>query len=168
MPFWRGEEPQRVTFVSAQASTLREVVSPRSSGLLSFGLVFALWSATSGLHGLMEQLNIVYEVKEERTFLKARALALLLTVAFFWLVVGAFTLILFGGMLQAYIGDNLGWSAGLLMVFAGLRWVITILALHLAFSLIYFLGPNLKQPFVLIIPGSAAATLATLLGSWGA
>lgn len=145
--------------------TVESVVSRRSSGLLSFGFVFALWSATSGLHGLMEQLNVVYEVQEERPFFKARALALLLTVAFFGLVVAAFSLIIFGGVIQAYIGHNLGWSNALLMLFAGLRWVIIILALHLAFSLIYFLGPNLKQPFVLITPGSAAGTAATLLGS---
>jgi membrane protein len=146
-------------------NTVRSVVSQRSSGLLSFGFVFALWSATSGLHGLMQQLNVVYEVEEERTFLRARALALVLTVAFFGLVVGALGLITCGGMLQEYIGNHLGWSGGLRMTFAGLRWVIIILALHSAFSLIYHLGPNLHRRFEFVTPGSAAATVAMLLAS---
>jgi membrane protein len=49
-----------------------------------------------------------------------------------------------------------------LALFASLRWVIIISALHFAFSLIYYLGPNLEQPFVLITPGSVAATLLLL------
>jgi membrane protein len=143
-------------------STVQSVMSRRRYGVLSFAFLFTLWSATSGLHGLMQQLNVVYEVEEERSFLRARGLALLLTAAFFGLVLGAFALIIFGGMVQTYVGSHLGWSQGLLLLFAGLRWTIIISALHFAFSLIYYLGPNLKQPFVLITPGSLVATLLLL------
>ena len=143
-------------------STVQSAVSRRRYGALSFAFLFTLWSATSGLHGLMQQLNVVYEVEEERSFLQARGLALLLTAAFFGLVLGAFALIIFGGVVQTYVGDHLGWSGGLLLLFAGLRWVIIISALHLAFSLIYYLGPNLEQPFILITPGSLVATLFLL------
>jgi membrane protein len=145
--------------------TVESVVSERRSGLLWFSFVFAIWSATSGLHGLMQQLNVVYEVEEQRTFLQARGLALVLTVAFFALVVGALGLITCGGMLQAYIGNTLGWSSLLRLSFALLRWVIIVLALHFAFSLIYYLGPNLKRPLVLITPGSVAATISMLVAS---
>jgi membrane protein len=143
-------------------STVQAVVSRRRYGLLSFAFLFMLWSATSGLHGLMQQLNVVYEVEEDRSFLRARGVALLLTVAFFGLVLGAFALIILGGMLQDYIGHHLGWSQGLLALFAGLRWLIIISALHFAFSLVYYLGPNLDQPFVLVTPGSLLATLVLL------
>lgn len=147
-------------------STVRSVVSQRSSGVLSFGLLFALWSASSGLHGLMQQLNVVYEVEEERTFLRARGVALVLTAAFFALILGAFALILFGTAVQNHLAEQLGRSRGLLVVFAALRWVIIISALHLAFALIYHLGPNRKQPFVLVTPGSVAATLILLGASF--
>ncbi len=145
--------------------TVESVVSQRRGGLLWFSSAFAIWSATSGLHGLMQQLNVVYEVEEQRTFLRARGLALVLTVAFFGLVVGALALITCGGMLQTYIGNNLGWSPVLRLAFAALRWVIIIGALHFAFSLIYYLGPNLRRRFELITPGSVAATVALLLAS---
>jgi len=146
-------------------STVQSVVSQRRGGLLSFGFVFALAAATNGLHGLMQQLNVVYEVEEERTFLRARGLALVLTVAFFGLVVGALGLITCGGMLHVYIGNHFGWSSALRVAFAALRWVIIILALHSAFALIYHLGPNLRRRFELITPGSVAATAAMLLAS---
>lgn len=147
-------------------STVQSVVSQRRSGLLSFGFLFAMWSATNGLHGLMQQLNVVYGVQEERSFLRARGLAVVLTVAFSGLVVGALGLITCGGMLQAYIGDQLGSSALLRTAFAVLRWVIIILALHFAFALMYHLGPNLqRRRFQLITAGSVAATVAMLVAS---
>jgi len=146
-------------------STVESVASRRSTGLLSFGFAFALWSATSGVHGLMHQLNIAYEVKESRSFLRARATAVLLTVGFFGLVLGALALIIFGGILQSYIGDHLGWSAALISAFAVLRWVIIIAALNAAFALIYFLGPDIEQRFIWVTPGCLTGTACLLVSS---
>jgi membrane protein len=145
--------------------TVQAVTSQRDTGLLTFGFVFALWSATSGVHGLMHQLNIAYEVRESRSFLRARATALLLTLGFFALVLGALVLIIFGGILQAYIGNRLGWSGALLTVFAVLRWLIIILALNAAFALIYLLGPNLEQRLVCVSPGCLTGTACLLISS---
>lgn len=148
-------------------STIDGVLSHRSGGLLSFGFLFTIWSASNGLYAVMQQLNVVYDVAERRPFVKARAIALLLTLSFFVLVVGAFGLIVFGGMLQSYVGDHLGWSAGLRVVFAVLRWIIIVAAVHLAFALVYYLGPNVEQRFVLVTPGSVFATVALLVASFG-
>lgn len=140
-------------------------VASRRGGLLSFGFVFAIWSASKGMLAVMQQLNVVYDVEEERSFLRARATAVVLTLLFCVLVLGALSLVVFGGMVQAHIGDRLGWSSGLLFTFAALRWVIIFGALHLAFALIYHLAPNVEQRFVLITPGSVFATVMLLLAS---
>jgi membrane protein len=145
--------------------TVESVASQRSTKLLSFGFAFALWSATSGVRGLMHQLNIAYEVEESRSFLRTRATALLLTVGFFGLVFGALALIIFGGILQSYIGEHLGWSGALLSVFAVLRWLIIIVALNAALAGIYLLGPNLEQRFVWVAPGCLTGTACLLVSS---
>ena len=113
----------------------------------------------------MQQLNVVYDVKERRPFLRARGVALALTLAFFVLVVGALTLIVGGGMLQAWLGDHLGWSDALLTFFAGLRWVIIVAALAAAFALVYYLAPNVDLPLALVSPGSVLATVGVLVVS---
>jgi membrane protein len=145
--------------------TVESVISQRNTALLSFGFAFALWSATSGVRVLMGQLNVAYEVAEKRSFLRRQVTALLLTFAFSALVLGALALIIFGGMVQSFVGERLGWSDGLLVMFAGLRWLIIIAALNVAFALIYYLGPNLKQRFVLVTPGCLTATAALLIAS---
>ena len=62
--------------------TVRYVASEGREGLLTFGLIFALWSASTGIYAIMEQLNVVYDVKERRPFWKARGTAILLMVFF--------------------------------------------------------------------------------------
>lgn len=153
------------TAAESLTGTVQSVAAERSTGLLSFGFAFALWSATSGVYGLMHQLNIAYEVDESRGFLRTRATALLLTFGFFGLVLGALALIIFGGLLQSYIGEHLGWSGALITVFAVLRWVIIIVALNAAFALIYRFGPNLEQRLVWVLPGCLTGTACLLISS---
>jgi membrane protein len=145
---------------------LKSALAAHVRGHLSWlSLLFAIWSASSGVSGIIRQLNVVYEVKEDRSFVRLYGLAALLTLAFFALLLAAVSLAVFGGMVQSYLGDRLGWSQALLMTFATLRWVVIVAALHLAFALVYCLGPNVKHPFRLVTPGSVAATAALLLAS---
>lgn len=147
---------------------VKSTLSATGHGLLLwFSLPFAIWSASSGVSGVIRQLNVVYDVEEDRSFLRLRGLAVLLALAFFVLVVSAVSLAVFGGMLQSYIGDRLGWSQALVVMFAVLRWIVIVFALHFAFALVYFLGPNVKHPFKLLTPGSVAATALLLLASGG-
>lgn len=145
--------------------TVRTLVNERQGGLLSLGFIGTIWAASSGMYAIMQQLNITYDVKEERPFVKARATALLLTLLFGLLVIGGFGLIVGGGALQEWIGQNLGWSQGLLLAFAGLRWVIILAFLLLAFSVIYYFGPNTEQRFRWISPGAVFGVLMLLAAS---
>lgn len=146
---------------------VRQVTSERSGGLLSLGLLLTVWSASSGMYAIMQQLNITYRVKEGRSFLKVRGVAVLLTVLFALLVIGALTLVVLGGTIQSWLGERLGFSQALLWGFAALRWVIIGGALLLAFALIYYLGPNVEQEFRFISPGSVAGATLLILASLG-
>lgn len=147
--------------------TVRAVTTVRHSGLLSIGVLLTVWSASNGMYALMQQLNVTYDVKETRPFWKARATALGLTLMFYLLIVTALGLVVFGGMVQAWLGDRMGWSHVLLLTFAGLRWVIIGLFLLLGFALTYYLGPNAKQRFRFISPGAVFAIAGLVLTSVG-
>lgn len=149
------------------AGVVQEVTSQRSGGLLSFGAIGTLWAASSGMYAIMQQLNITYDVKEARSFLRVRGTALGLTLLFGVLVLGALSLVVLGGQIQDWIGARLGYSQALLTFFAVLRWVIIVLALLLAFALTYYLGPDVDQEFVFITPGSIVGTLLLVAASLG-
>jgi membrane protein len=146
-------------------TTVRNILSHRSGGVLSFGLLFTLWSASNGLYALMQQLNVTYGVRERRPFWKVRGIALLLMVLFFLLIVGSLGLVIFGGAAQSWLASHLGFSTPLLIAFGALRWVIILLALTFAFSLIYYLGPHIRQRFRFITAGSVFATAGVLVVS---
>lgn len=148
-------------------NVVTEVTSERRGGLLSFGLLAALWAASSGMVAIMQQLNITYDVKEGRGLVKTRAIALGLTVLFALLVLGALSMVVLGGVIQDWIGARFGVSEALLLFFATLRWVLIVGALLLAFALIYYLAPDVEQKFSFVTPGSLIATGLLVIASLG-
>jgi membrane protein len=133
-------------------------VGERRGGLLSFGFAAALWSSSTGMYAFMRQLNVAFNVAERRPFLKARLTALLLTLLFCVLVLGAFSLIVLGGVLQDWIGSHVGFSTPMLAAFAIFRWIVIVSGLLLAVAAIYRLAPNRRQPFRLFTAGGITAT----------
>jgi membrane protein len=136
------------------AGIVTEVTQEQRGGLLSFSLLATLWAASTGMYAIMQQLNITYGVEEARSFVRARATAIILSLLFGLLVIGAFSLIVLGGVIQDWLGTRLGFSDALIMVFAAFRWVVIVLALLLGFAMIYRYAPNVEQKFVFITPGS--------------
>lgn len=143
------------------------VMSTRRGGLVSFGFLFALWSASSGLSATMEQLNISYGIRETRPFWKARGTALMLVFLFVVLIVGAFGLVVFGGVIQDLIASFLGRSEALLFFFVMFRWVVIVLFILSGFAVIYYFGPDRDQKFRLISPGTVTGSLILILASLG-
>jgi membrane protein len=127
------------------------VLSHRRGGLLSFGAALTVWSASSGIHALMHQLNVAWDVEERRSFLKRRAVAILIAICFVLLVIGAFGLIIFGRTLHL----------------RHLRWFIIGAAVLLGLALIYHHGPDVRRPFRIITPGTVLALAMLVLASVG-
>jgi membrane protein len=147
--------------------TVQEVVSQRKGGLLSVGLLLTIWAASSGMYAIMQQLNITYDVKEGRSFFKVRGTAIFLTFLVGALIVAGLSLVVFGGVIQDYIGSLIGQGSLLTTLFAVLRWVIIGLALTMAFAVTYYFGPDVEQKFKFISPGSLAGVGALIVASLG-
>jgi membrane protein len=149
------------------AGVVAEVTSERRGGLLSFGLLGTLWAASTGMYAIMQQLTVTYDVKEGRSFLRARATALVLSLLFGLLVLGAFSLIVLGGVIEDWMGTRLGFSDALITFFAVFRWVVIVLALLLGFAMIYRYAPNVEQKFKFITAGSVFGVVLLIVVSLG-
>lgn len=136
-------------------------------GLLTFGAILTLWSGSSGVFALMEQLSVIRDAREGRPFWKARAIAILLLLFFAALAIGSLSLVIFGGVLQSGLAAIVGWSRALLLFFATLRWIILAAALLLALAVAYRFGPNGKAKFRFISPGNVVAAVLIALASIG-
>lgn len=147
--------------------TIRYVSSSEHNGLLTFGLIFTLWSASSGVYAIMQQLNVICGVTERRPFWKVRGTAILLVLFFALLLILALSLAIFGGAVQSWMASIIGWSRPLRTFFATIRWIILAAALLLGLAVTYRFGPNLKGRFRYLSPGSVAAGILIALASIG-
>jgi membrane protein len=146
---------------------VQEVTSQPRGGLLSFGALATLWATSSGMYAVMQQLNITYDVTEKRSFVRARSLAIVLSLLFIALIISAFALIVLGGVAQEWLAQQYGLGPVLLTTFAVFRWIVIMAALLLTFALLYYLAPNVKQKFVFITPGSVLGALLLTIASLG-
>ena len=88
--------------------TIAEITANSVAGKLTFGLVLALYSASSGMTQLISTLNAAYEVREERSWLKVHGISLALTLAISVLAIGSLFLVLAGGQLINSVGLLVG------------------------------------------------------------
>lgn len=140
---------------------LNDVVNPHRGALLSFGLIGTLWTASSGFAGMIEALNVAYNVPETRPYWKARGLAVLMTF-----LVGGLLLVALGMML---VGPQFGeWLARVLhasylwaRIWPVVRWAVSGAFIVVAVEAMYFLGPNVKQRFMHTLAGAVFS-----VGTW--
>jgi membrane protein len=147
--------------------TVSEIIHATGGGKLTFGLVLTLWFASGGMSSMMSTLNGAYRVPEARSFVKYRAIALGLTVAMAVLVISALFLVLIGGHISNLISARFGMASALVILWRVVQWIAVLFFLSLAFSLIYYFGPDLKeQHWYWITPGSVLGVLLWLAASW--
>jgi membrane protein len=146
---------------------LRNVVNAGEQALsigLALSLLAVLWSASGGVQGLVKSLNLVYDERETRGFLKLRGLSLLLTLGAIVVAVVALALIT---VFPAVIDDlGLG-EAGELAASIG-RWVILALLVLVALAVLYRFAPDRANPrWRWVSWGAVVALVLWLLGSFG-
>jgi membrane protein len=163
--FWLGRlMPAEATDIVER--WLQEVLSKRSRGILSFSLLLALWAASTGVGTLIAALNRAYEVNEGRPFWRSKLLALGLTLALCVLVLGGVVLTVFADHLIAAAGSLFGSTVLVNTAWRALQHVTGLLMLALGMALIYYLGPNVSQPWAAIVPGTIFAVGAFILVSY--
>src|SRR5438094_9850801 len=85
--------------------TITEVTQNTGSAKLTFGIFFAVWAAAVGMRSMMSTLNGAYQVRDSRSLLKFRAIAVGLTVAISILVLAAVWVVRGGEQGAKFAGD---------------------------------------------------------------
>ncbi len=146
--------------------TFQQTTSASTSGKVTFGLLFALFSASIGISALQDTLNAVYKVKETRSFLKARLEAIGLTLLVAAIVISAlFTL--FAGDYGAHRLAHLFRGSYALSVCVQITsWTVACLLMVLSFEVMYYLCPDVhNHKWRWFTPGALIALLGWVAGS---
>ncbi|KAB7704160.1 YihY family inner membrane protein [Bacillus aerolatus] len=148
-------------------NTLNEVLSNRNGGLLSFGVIATIWSASNGMNAVIKGLNHAYNIDEARPFYHVRGLSVLLTFGLIFIMAAALILQVFGKQIGVFASDYLGVSDQFLSLWNWLRWLISPLLIFGVFVGLYYLAPNLSIKCVTVIPGAIFAAVGWIIVSLG-
>jgi membrane protein len=124
---------------------LHQLVASERGGLLSFGILAALWTSSSALTAIIDSLNRAYDVEEGRPFWKVRLTAILLTVGLSAFIVVALMLLTFGPQLGRWVADLVGLGRVFAFTWNILRWPVIVGLLVIAIAIMYYFGPDAEQ-----------------------
>jgi membrane protein len=151
--------PDVVKLITEQ---MQRIANSEQGGLLTLGILGALWSSSSALVGLISALNTAYDITDSRPWWKVRLLAMGLTVALAIFLLISSTLVIAGPEIAGTIADTFGLGAIFTWTWNILQWPFALMLVITALALVYYYGPDITQRWVWFSPGAALATLLWL------
>jgi len=147
--------------------TLEDIINNPRSGLLSIGFILALYFSTNGINSLIEAFNSSYHIRETRPLIQQRILSLGLTLLLSLMLIIAIGLIIFGTVIVNYLisAETITTSAANLIIYG--KWMVMLAMLFFGISILFHLGPALKNKWKLFSPGSIFATIFIIITSIG-
>jgi membrane protein len=131
------------------------------------GFVLAVWATTGAMTTYMTAINLAYDRKDGRPFIRKRlvALELVAVIGFAFLLVAI--LLIFGPPLEQLVAAHAGPVSGAIgWVWWIAEWPILLTGLLAAFATLLYLGPDVEHPrWRFITPGSILAALIWLAAS---
>jgi membrane protein len=128
----------------------------------AIGLGVALWSANSGMKAILDALNVVYEEKEKRGFIKLTLISFCFTLA----AIAAVLLALGAVVIMPIALNYLGLHAMTEFLLRALRWPVLLAMIILGLGVLYRFGPSRREPrWQWISVGSVVAAVAWLVAS---
>jgi membrane protein len=127
--------------------TIEQLVNAPSAGIaLVIGILGALWSASGYVGAFGRAMNRIYEVDEGRPMWKLRPQQLLLTAGGLVIVAAVAFMLAVSGPLAESIGNVLGLGDTALAIWTIGRWPVVLFLVASGVAVLYYAGPNVKQP----------------------
>ncbi|PSO33542.1 YihY/virulence factor BrkB family protein [Bradyrhizobium sp. MOS002] len=141
------------------------VVSNGSTALgatFLFGLVLAIWSANAGVKAIFDALNVAYEEREKRSFIKLNLTSLAFTIG------GIAALLVMVGTVVAFplALNHLGLAPESKLIVALARWPLLLVILLAALAILYRFAPSRDAPrWQWLSIGAVTAAILWIAGS---
>jgi membrane protein len=139
--------------------------SARDGGLLTFGVLGALWSSSAAIVSIVGALNRAYDIQESRPWWKVRLTAIGLTIGIAVFFLCALSLVLAGPALARYLGEVSGLGTIFEWTWLVVQWPVAFAFVATGIGLVFYFAPDAEQDWVWITPGAVVATILWLIAS---
>src|SRR5215210_3212079 len=162
-----GVAPQAATdFIEEQ---LLGITQSQADSAFTFGaiisILLALWGVSGAFRSVMEAMNVMYEVEEDRPFWKKYGISIFISLAVVVLMLTALGIVVFGSTIGGGLAGVVGLSSVFQTVWSIVQWPILAFVVLFAFAIVYYFGPAAKQKWRWISPGSILAFVFWLVFS---
>ncbi|MEW9095565.1 MAG: YihY/virulence factor BrkB family protein [Clostridiaceae bacterium] len=148
-------------------STIKEIFTIRSTNLMSFSIIFTIWTASSGFRSVIKGINKAYDEKEKRSLLRVTIISIVSTLGLGFLIILTIALLVFGNILGSFLIYKLGLSKFYNFIWNIIRYSIILVSMIFIFALIYRYIPSRKLSWKEVLPGAIFATLGWVIASIG-
>ncbi len=128
-------------------------------------ILLALWGISGAFRSVMEAMNVMYAVEDDRPAWKQYGISVFISLAVIALMLVAFGLVIFGGSTGGGLARAIGLGDIFQTVWAIVQWPIVACVVLFTFSIIYYFAPAARQRFRWISPGAVLAFVFWLLFS---
>lgn len=148
-------------------NTIKEVVDYQNIHLLSFSLIIAVWTSSSGFNAVIKAINKAYDVKERRGFLKVQLIAILCTLVLAIIILFTFIMLIFGEVNGKILAQKLGLSKQFKYIWNILRYTIMFISMTFTFATLYKFTPNMKLKWRQVLSGAIFSSIGWIVSSVG-
>lgn len=145
------------------------ITQSQASGAFTLGaivsILLALWGISGAFRSVMDAMNAMYEVEEDRPVWKQYGLSIFMSLAIAFLLLLALGLVVFGSTVGGGLAGALGLGGVFEAIWTVLQWPVLALIVLFAFAIVYYLAPAAEQRWRWITPGSIIAFAFWLLFS---
>ena len=157
-----------VNAFSFMETTIRDIVTNKSGGLLVLMFIATLVFSTNGIHAVINAFIVSAHSFKARSWFNQRKISVFLLLIIIMLIAVAGSLVIFGKMAVIKLVElDILERKMVIFLIIFLKWILVILLLLLAISFLYYLAPAKRSDFRFISPGSSIATFLFILTSLG-
>jgi membrane protein len=149
-------------------TTIVDIVTNKSGGLLLFMFIATIIFSTNGIHAVIHAFVVTAHNFKSRTWVHQRKISVVLLFIIIMMIALAGFLIIFGKFAVTRLVElDIIERKVMIYLLVFLKWMLVLILLLLAISFLYYLAPAKRTDFRFISPGSMLATILFILTSLG-
>lgn len=144
------------------APILRDVLTQQHGGLMTVSILFALWTASSGVEALRTLLNRCYDVRETRAFWRTRPESVVIVIGGATLALVLSVALVLGPVIWKFVTEYLPVGDDWFLPWVVMRYGLAAVLVAACLVGLHRMLPNCHQPMRRVWPGAATTALLWL------
>lgn len=147
-------------YISPFFITITDEIYTRTFGITAVSAVIAIWSAAKGMHALMDGLNAVNDLQENRNWLVLRFWSAIYTIVFIVAIVFTLMVLVFGSAIRILAVEYLPILRSVSVIISSFKGLLLFAILVIFFDIVFVVLPNKTLSFTSQLPGAVLCALA--------